>query len=52
MFWPKMLRLMYQNLIFTLSGSLGLKAFQSFYEGIRMIAQMFFLKDQISNIKY
>ena len=39
----------YQNLIFSLSCSLGLKAFQSFYEAICMLAQMFFKR---SDIKY
>ena len=45
----------YQNLIFSLSGSLGLNAFQSFYEAIRMFTQMFFkrsdIKYQILNVK-
>ena len=54
-FWPKMMHLIYQNLIFTFSGSLGLKAFQSFYKALCMFAQMFFkrsdIKFQISNVK-
>ena len=58
-FWPKMLYqregIAYQNLIFSLSGSLGLNAFQSFYEAICMFAQMFFkrsdIKYQILNVK-
>ena len=45
----------YQILIFSLSCSLGLKAFQSFYEAICMLAQMFFkrsdIKYQILNVK-
>ena len=44
-----MMHLIYQNLIFTFSGSLGLKAFQSFYKAICMFSQMFFIR---SDIKY
>ena len=47
--------IVYQNLIFSLSVSLGRKAFQSFYVAIRMFAQMFFkrsdIKYQILNVK-